>query len=308
MTIATTLVDWAWPLSADAVPAAVRHAACRHLLDGLGTAVAAQRTAAAPAATAVAASFTAPQEATIIATRTRVPAPAAALANGTAVHALDYDDTHAGGLVHATAAVLPATFAVAEATGASGADALTTAIAGYETVTRLAAAAPHGFHARGFHATSVCGVFAAALVAARLSGLTRQEGVAALGIAGSQAAGSLEFLATGASTKQLHPGLAGAAGILAARLAAAGASAPTSILEGSRGLYAAYTDGAADLDGIARGLGADWQTTRITIKPYPACQLSHASLDALRELAPKIGDPSEVAAIVVDVPTESVAI
>ncbi len=70
-------------------------------------------------------------------------APAAALATGTLVHALDFDDTHAGGLVHATAAVLPAVLAVGEQVGASGEEVLLAAVVGYETVCRVAAAAPH---------------------------------------------------------------------------------------------------------------------------------------------------------------------
>src|SRR5947208_3418857 len=85
---------------------------------------------------------------------------------------------------------------------------LSLAIAGYEVVNRLGSAVTHGFHSRGFHATSVCGVFASALIASRLLGLDVREATNALGIAGSVAAGSLEFLDTGSSTKQLHPGLA----------------------------------------------------------------------------------------------------
>ena len=110
--------------------------------------------------------------------------------------------------MHATAAVLPTVLAVGEQVGATGEECLVAAVAGYEAVCRIAAAAPHAFHARGLHATSVSGVFASALVASRLMGLDAATTVNALGIAGSQAGGLLEFLATGSSTKQLHPGLA----------------------------------------------------------------------------------------------------
>jgi 2-methylcitrate dehydratase PrpD len=228
----------------------------------------------------VAADLGGPPEATLLGHPVRVGAPAAALGNGTLVHALDFDDTHAGGLVHATAMVLPATFAVGEQVDADGEQLLLAAVAGYEVACRLAAAVPHAFHARGLHATAICGVFAAATVAGRLMDLDEAACVNALGIAGSQAGGLLEFLATGASTKQLHPGFAGHAGVLAARLAAAGATGPASVLEGRHGLYAALLGRQVDPDEVTDGLGARWEVERITIKPYPACQLLHVTLDA----------------------------
>ncbi|WP_433360097.1 MmgE/PrpD family protein [Streptosporangium sp. CA-115845] len=286
-TVAARLADWATRLRPGDVPERVRAAALRHLLDGLATAAAAVRHCTAQAALAVAADLGGPPEASIIGGGPKVGAPAAALANGTLVHALDFDDTHARGLVHATAPVLPAVLAVGEETGASGAEVLTAAVVGLETICRLGAAAPHGFHARGLHATSVCGVFAAALAATRLYGLAPSQVVNALGIAGSQTGGLMEFINTGASTKQLHPGLAAHGGILAARLAARGATGPASVFEGRYGLYAVLADRRID-DRIAAGLGEDWELSRITVKPYPACQLSHAALDAAAQLRPRL--------------------
>lgn len=276
---ARQLAEWGTaPLD---VPDRVRAAAVQHLLDGFGTALAAVRLSAARPAVAVACGLGGPPEATVIGEPDRVGAPAAALANGTLVHALDYDDTHAVGLVHATAVVLPAAFAVGQQTGATGAQVLDAAVVGYETVCRVAAAAPHGFHARGLHATMVAGVLAAAMVTARLTGLSAEATTQALGIAGSSAGGLLAFLATGASTKQLHPGLASQSGILAARLAAAGATGPETVLDGPHGLYQALSATPADPDVVTRGLGDTWETERIGIKLYPACQLSHVTLGAL---------------------------
>ncbi len=285
-TATQTLAGWALGLSADDVPTPVVDAVTRHLTDGLGTALAAVRLGAAEPTLTVAAGLGGPPESTLLGRGLRVGAPAAALATGVLVHALDFDDTHAGGLVHATAAVLPTVLAVGEQVGASGEEALLAAVLGYETVCRVAAAAPHAFHARGLHATSVAGVIAAALVSARLMRLDAATTVHALGIAGSSAGGLLEFLATGASTKQLHPGLASHAGVLAARLAAAGADGPASVLEGERGLYAALAGTRVDADAVVAGLGERWEATRITIKPYPSCQLMHAVLDAAREVGP----------------------
>lgn len=306
MSVSEDLVDWALAVRADDLPAEVADAARRHLLDGLGTAIAASRRGLATPAVTVAAGVGGPPEATLLGRGAKVSAPAAALATGTLVHALDFDDTHAGGLVHATAVVLPAVLAVGEQVGAGPDDVLAAAVVGLEAVCRLAAAAPHAFHGRGLHATAVCGVLATALVTARLLRLDHRTGVDALGIAGSQAGGLLEFLATGSSTKQLHPGLASHAGILATRLAAAGADGPASVLEGERGLYAALADGRADPALVTADLGLRWETTRITLKPYPACQLMHAALDAGRQVLPL--DPATVRVVAVEVHPDSAAI
>lgn len=313
MTTSEELVAWAWSVRAGDLPAAVTAAAGRHLLDGLGCGFAAARSDAAPYTRALLAGAAAGRSTVLggappsVAPGTDVPetvAPeTAALVNGTLVHALDFDDTHAGGLVHATAAVLPAALAVGQDAGANGAAFTAAVVVGYETVCRLGAAVRHGFHARGFHATGVCGAFSAALVAARLWGLDEGAAVRALGIAGSFASGSLEFLADGSATKQLHPGWSAQAGITAARLAAAGASGPATIIEGERGLFAAFTGVRVPADAVTGALGVRWETTRITVKPYPVCQLSHASLDALGTLEVA---PDDIEEVVVEVPDDAV--
>jgi 2-methylcitrate dehydratase PrpD len=279
-TVAGRLADWAAAVRLADVPEPARAAACRHLLDGLGTALGALRRGDAVPAIAVARGLGGPPEATLLGTRERLGAPAAALAAGTMVHALDFDDTHAVGLVHATAVTLPVALAVGEQVGASGAEVLAAAVAGYEVTCRVAAAVPYGFQKAGRHATYAAGVFGAATVAGKLAGLPPERLLDALGIAGSMAGGLLEFLATGAATKQLHPGLASHAGILAARLAAAGADGPATVLDGRHGVWATMSATPADPNRALAGLGESWEVTRITLKPYPACQLSHAALDA----------------------------
>lgn len=303
----------AWAIGDLAVPAAVEAAAVRHLLDGLGNAVAGARASAADPAVTVAAGLGGPGEATILGSSTRVSAPAAGLANGTLVHALDFDDTHAGGLVHATAVVLPAAFAVGEQVGATGRQVLDAAIVGYEVACRVAAAAPHGFHAGGLHATMVAGVFSSAVVASRLLGLDTVATTNALGIAGSQAGGLLAFLSTGASTKQLHPGFASQAGILAARLAQAGATGPETVFDGPHGVYEALATGAVDTTVILRGLGGttpeDWETTKIGIKPWPTCQLAHVTMAAAQAALAEAGVPaSQIQAVHAKVHPDSASV
>lgn len=299
----------AWALSLDEAPPRVFTAAKRHILDGVGNAIAGLRSGAADPAVEVATGLGGPGEATILGTQVKVSAPAAALANGTLIHALDFDDTHAGGLVHATAVVVPAALAVGEEVGATGREVLTAAVVGYEAACRIAAAAPHGFHARGLHATMVAGVFSSALVAARLMGLDAEQTTQALGISGSQAGGLLAFIGTAATTKQLHPGFASQAGIIAARLARAGASGPETVFDGPHGIYDVFTDGEVDRGSILQDLGSRWETARIGIKPYPACQLSHASLDAMTDALSHPGvEADRITSIVAHVHPDSASV
>lgn len=292
-----------WIVADHEVPAEVERAALRHLLDGVGNAVAGLRSGAAEPAIKVATELGGPGESTILGTAVRVSAPAAGLANGTLVHALDFDDTHAGGLVHATAVVLPAAFSVGEQMGATGRELVEAAVVGYEVACRTASAAPHGFHAGGLHATMVAGVFSSAAVAARLMGLDPDTTASALGIAGSQAGGLLAFLATGASTKQLHPGFASQSGIIAARLAAAGATGPNTVFDGPHGVYEALASssvaqGSLNRSVILDALGETWETQRIGIKPWPTCQLSHATMAAVvSALRPTGINPDHVKAV-----------
>jgi 2-methylcitrate dehydratase PrpD len=290
--ISERLAQWATQLTCEAIPNSVQHSAARHLLDGVGLAIAAQRLNAAAAACTVARSMTSTPGVRMVGSEDSLALPGAALANGVLVHALDFDDTHAQGLVHATAVTLPAAFAVGQAQNSSGAEVLAAAVVGYETVCRVAAASPHGFHARGLHATAVSGTLAAALVTSCLNNVSATVAANALGIAGSTSGGLLEFLDTGSDTKTLHPGLASMNGVIAAELAAAGGQGPSTVLEGKRGLYAALSARAADPDFVVLGLGDNWETTQISIKPIPACQLMHVTLDAAK------GSPIPAAEIV----------
>lgn len=277
----TVLAEWAADLGLPDLSHDVRHATARHLMDGVGNAVAAARLGYGRPAWTVATALGGPPEARPLTGTQALSAPAAAFATGVMVHALDFDDTHAGALVHATAVTLPAAIAVGQEKQSSGADVLLAGAIGLETACRLGAVSPHGFHSGGVHATGAVGPLVAALVAGRLSRLPSATLIHALGIAGSSGAGLLEFLDTDADTKALHPGSASLNGVLAARLAAAGATGPSSVLEGRRGLYAALTSRPADFTALTEGLGTRWETTRIGIKPYPSCQLMHVALDAV---------------------------
>ncbi|MCK8613948.1 MmgE/PrpD family protein [Gordonia sp. C13] len=311
---ARRLAEWAAGLTIEAIPEETRRAALRHLLDGVGNAIGARRRGQGGPGLAVARGLGGPAQAHPLGDSEAISAPAAAFANGVLMHALDFDDTHAGALVHPTTVVAPAVLAVAEEVGASGAEAVTALVAGLEVACRLGAAAPHGFHARGLHATAVVGPLAGAVAAGLLYGEGADRLTDAIGIAASSSGGLLEFLDTGANTKILHPGNAGFSGVLAARLAREGASGPESVLEGRRGLYRALADRAVDPESIVADLGTRWESSNIGIKPYPSCQLMHASLDAVARAladAERHGvevSSSQITSIAVDVHPDSVDI
>ena len=205
----------------------------------------------------------------------------AALLNGALGHSLDFDDTHADSSLHASAPVVPAAFAVGELVGASGRDVLTAIVAGYEVCCRLGNALdPTSHYARGFHPTATAGTYGAAAAASKLFGLSKEQIVAAFGVSGSQAAGSLQFLVNGAWNKRYQVGAAAMNGVIAATLARNDFVGATESIEGKHGLLVGYSDNAHPDKAVA-GLGKTYETMKIGVKPYPSCRYTHAALDAL---------------------------
>jgi 2-methylcitrate dehydratase PrpD len=239
-----------------------------------------------------------PGSCTVIgAARTYSPAMAALL-NGTFGHSLDFDDTHAASSLHPSAPVVSAALAAAEMTGASGRAFLEAVVAGYEVCCRLGLALDPSVHyGRGFHPTATAGTFGAAAAAGKLFGLDAAGIACAFGVAGSQAAGSLQFLVNGAWNKRYQVGASAMNGLIAATLAAEGFKGAADAVEGIHGFLKAYSDGA-DPGLAVRGLGADYETMKIGLKPYPGCRYTHAALDGLIELRTEHGlSPSDIVAL-----------
>jgi 2-methylcitrate dehydratase PrpD len=296
---AERLAAFALELDYDDIPAPVIAAAKRHLLDALGCGLAAVGLRQGGAGAVVAQDLGGVAEATLIGAPDRVPAPSAALANGILIHALDFDDTHDESIAHVSAVVVPATLAVAERRRAGGREVLAALVAANELVTRIGAAAPGDFHARGFHPTPIAGVFGATAAAARLDRAGIETAVSALGIAGSMASGLFAYLDDATATKPIHAGWAAHAGILASRLAAAGAEGPPHVLEGRFGVFDAFVEKAPDdLEHLLSDLGIRWETPRIAFKPYPACHFCHGAIGAAATLALTPDEVSEIVAIV----------
>lgn len=209
---------------------------------------------------------------------------AAALFNGNLGHALDFDDTHAPGSIHSGAPIIPAALAAAEMCKADGKAVIAGVVAGFETQIRLSLALnPSDHYERGFHPTATCGVFGAAAAAAVVLGLDADGIESAFGLCGSQAAGSMQFLADGAWNKPYHTGFAAANGLTSACMAAEGFRGAHAAFEGNSGFLKAYAP-AARPQAVVAGLGSTWETLNIAVKPYPSCRYGHAAMDALIEL------------------------
>src|SRR6185503_16258819 len=155
---------------------------------------------------------------------------------------------------------------------------------------RLAVGAdPAVQYRRGFHPTGTCGAFGAAAAAAVVLGLDTDGVTAALGVAGSQAAGSMEFLEDGTWTKRFHPGWAASAGLHAAALARAGFRAPQTIVDGRFGFLHAYGEGGAMAPAHTLEL------MRTGIKPHACCRYSQGPIDAVLALRARHGiDPQRI--------------
>ncbi|HJP22069.1 MAG TPA: MmgE/PrpD family protein [Alphaproteobacteria bacterium] len=210
--------------------------------------------------------------------------PAAALLNGALGHSLDFDDTHAAASLHPGATVIPAALAACEMVGGDGGRLLGAIVAGYEIACRIGLAVGAKTHyQRGFHPSATVGVFAAATAAGQLFGLDAEGLENALGIAGSQAAGSMQFMANGAWNKRFHVGAAAMNGLLAASLAREGFKGASAAIEGPAGFLAAYAP-APEPAAALTGLGQGFEILNVALKPYPACRLAHAAIDAVVEL------------------------
>jgi 2-methylcitrate dehydratase PrpD len=286
MTITNTpvmdaLVDFVLGLELGALPPAVVEAANRSITDWLGTAIRGSIEPLADAIAAVIAATGGESQATVVGRGGRTSALLAALANGAACHALDFDDTHLPAVVHGSAAVAPVVFALAEWRHASGADALAAFIAGFEVETRIGRVIGKRLTERGWHATGTLGTFGAAAAAGRLLGLDARQLAHALGIAGTQAAGLTQSFGTMA--KPLHPGKAAMNGLLAALLAREGFTGATAMLDGAGGLAGTFV-GVTDLSTAAAGFGTRWELLHNSTKFYAACHLTHATIDAGRAI------------------------
>ncbi len=264
-----SFAEWASELDATTIPANVRAALARTILDAGGLMVAARAT---DYVAAVLAAAEGEGPCTAVGHAGGFTRADAALISGTAIHGEDFDDTFEGTPVHVGSTIVSAILTVAEADQLTGRDVLKGMAVGAELACRLGIVAPTAIHRAAFHPTAVCGAMGSAAGVSAALGLSKAQMVNALGIAGSMASGIIEYLAEGTWNKRLHPGWAAQAGIKAARLAANGFSGPRTVFDGVHGFFVAFAvaDIDKDFSRITADLGEDWNASRLAFKPY-AC-------------------------------------
>src|ERR1700726_687250 len=226
-------------------------------------------------------------------------APEAAWINGTAGHALDYDDVGCRG--HVSTVLVPAILAEAETLELGGREMFAAYVAGYETWAELSRRDPGHHHAKGWHPTGIFGAIGAGAACANLRRLDPKRATMAIALSASQAGGIMANFGT--MTKPFHAGRAAHAGLVSARLAELGFTAAADALEHPQGFLSAVSpEGKADREGAVPPLGEEWQIVRqgISIKKYPACYCTHRALAGMLELLGRHPlKPAEIARITV---------
>jgi len=219
--------------------------------------------------------------ASIFGTPYKTSAGNAALVNGTAGHAFEFDDMHKESILHPGSIAIPVLFALVEKLGkVSGKDFLTAMVCGYEVGTRVGNAASIQLFFDGFHPQGTSGVFVGAAAAGRLLNLNSTQMLDCLGIAGSQA-GGLMAAQEGAMVKRFHSGRAAQSGIYSALLAQKGLTGISNVLEAAYGGYLSTYSTSPKPERLLSGLGEVWEAGQVGFKPYACVTSIHSSLDAL---------------------------
>jgi 2-methylcitrate dehydratase PrpD len=253
------------------------------LLDQLGCQIAGSALPWSKQISRVIGSISGQGQATVVQSAQLLAPDAAAFINSTLGHSNESDDTHLKSPTHPGAVVIPAAIAVAEHTGASGAELIEALIHGYEVMLRVSASVSPHLIARGHHPPVGVGPFGAAAAAGTLMKLDYEQMLNALAVSGSFSAGIQEYTQTGGSVKRLHCAIPAQAGVRSVLLAQAGVTGPPTVLEGERGFCKVFA-GEFDLDRLTSGFGTEFLTMETAFKTYSCCYLIHPALDAIRAL------------------------
>ena len=259
------------------IPAPAREAARQCLLDFLGCAIAGSREPLAQILLTEIAAREGSSEATLVGRQERCSRSTAALVNGAAGHALDFDDTHMAMGGHPSVPVIPSALALAETVAANGQSLLEAIIAGVELECRLGAIVGREHYGIGFHSTGTLGAFGAAAACAHLLQLDEDGWLRAMGLAGTQAAGLKS--AFGTMAKPLHAGRAASNGLLSALAARGGFTSSAAILEADQGFLATHAGAAPSAQPIDQVAGR-FLIRDTLFKYHASCYLTHAPINA----------------------------
>jgi len=302
--VTEALAEFASTLTFERIPVEARTVARHCLMDMVGVTLAGKSEPLSQMLHAQVEDEGGAPHATLIGWDDKTSASQAALYNGSAAHALDYDDVLGIFTGHPTVAVMPAVLALAERHGKDGKAVITAFVAGVEVLARIGSMMSKGHYARGWHSTGTIGAIGAAAGCANLLGLDAEATNRAMGIAASQAAGLKSNFGT--MTKPLHAGKAAQNGLLAATLAARGFTARENTLDITQGFGDTMAEGV-DIERALERIGELFHTQDTLFKFHPACYGVHAPTEAALRLRLQDGfDPALVEKIEVSVPQNAI--
>jgi len=288
-------------LSYDDLPHEAHRHAANLVLDLLGSMIGSKKIESSRIAAELALQLGGPEESSVIGYNRKVSSPNAAFANAIQGYAFDFADDHNESNSHPSVATIPVTLALGQKLHSTGKQLIEAIALGNEVVCRLGAAFLGKTYYQGFHPTSTCGVFGAAVSAAKLLDLDFEKTVCSLGIAGSQAAGLMEWNAEGSYTKRLQAGHPAMCGLISALLAEKGFNGPSTIFEGEAGFLNAYSlKREYEKRYVVEDFGTTWNFSNSSIKFYPCCRYSGGHLDACLEIVNKHHpDPKKIKKILI---------
>jgi 2-methylcitrate dehydratase PrpD len=263
------------------LPDSVRKESTRTLINWVGCAVGGSRHETVDTAIGALSPFSGPSQATILGRRERMDVLHAALMNGISSHIFDFDDTHLRTIIHPAGPVASAILALAEYRPVSGADFLNALVLGVEVECRIGNAVYPAHYDVGWHITGTVGPFGAAAAVGKLLHLSEQQMVWALGLAAAQPVGLREMFGT--MTKSFHPGRAAQNGFTAALLASRNFTASNQGIEAPRG-WASVLSTARNYAAITENLGAHYEISENTYKPFPCGIVIHPAIDGCMQL------------------------
>ncbi|MGE3075316.1 MAG: MmgE/PrpD family protein [Dehalococcoidia bacterium] len=298
--VTATLNEFCRGISYDSLPGDAAAVAKQCLLDWLGVTLAGSSEPLTNMLRDEALSEGGNAQATLLGTGDRVTARQAALVNGSASHALDYDDVHLAMSGHPSVPIWPALLALAELRGGNGRDVLAAFAAGYEMECRIGMLVMPAHYSTGFHSTGTLGTFGAAAACAHLLGFDLEKWGQTMGIAGAQAAGLKSMFGT--MCKPLHAGKAAQNGLFAALMAERGFTSNPEVLETAQGFAATQTTSPNGERALA-GLGERFAVRDTLFKYYAACYGTHETIEGVKRIAEGNGlAPDSVAGIELIVP------
>ncbi|MBT4486874.1 MAG: MmgE/PrpD family protein [Rhodospirillaceae bacterium] len=280
--VAAFVARTAW----DDIPEVVRHEAKRSLLNYFATAIAGSGEEAMDKSLAVLAPFSGPGQCSLIGRPERVDMALATYLNAMSANIFDFDDTHQATVIHPTAPIAPALFAFAETRACDGKSLLKAFVLGGEMECRIGNAVSPSHYVRGWHITSTCGVFGAAIGVGNLIGLDEEQYAWSLGHGTAQSAGMVETIGT--MSKSISVGNAARNGLLSALMAKEGISGPSDPLAGERVYLSVFSD-QATVSELTDGLSEIWEIAKNTYKPYPAGIVLHPVIEGCIRLHHETG-------------------